>query len=436
MGFLAQEIIRRKRDGASLSDEEIGWFASGIADGGVAAEQASAFAMAVLFRGMDARETAALTRAMTATGVTLDWRGADLAGPALDKHSTGGIGDNVSLILAPAVAACGAHVAMIAGRGLGHTGGTVDKLESIPGYRTAPERARFQHVVRDVGCAIIGQTDDLAPADRRLYAIRDATATVESIPLIVASILSKKLAAGLGALVMDVKTGGGAFMSEYAEAEALARALVSTGAAAGLPVRAFVTDMHEPLAPAAGNALEVRNALDNLTGARRDARLMEVATTLGGAMLAMGGLAADDAEGAEKIRRAISSGAAAERFARMVAALGGPRDLLERADRLLPRAPVTRDILAGGAGAVAAIDTRALGLAVVALGGGRRFSGDAIDLSVGLSDLAAVGASGPLIARVHARDRASADEAAAAVRAAYRFAEHATARAVVHGEVA
>ena len=232
MSFLAQEFIRRKRDGAPVSDAEIAAFVAGLTCGDVAPEQASAFAMAVFFRGMDARETAALTQAMTHSGAVLDWRAMKLTRPIVDKHSTGGIGDNVSLILAPAVAACGAHVAMIAGRGLGHTGGTIDKLEAIPGYATAPARARFQEIVRDVGCAIIGQTDDLAPADRRLYAIRDATATVESIPLIVASILSKKLAAGLDGLAMDVKCGGGAFMTTRADADALARALVDTGAAA------------------------------------------------------------------------------------------------------------------------------------------------------------------------------------------------------------
>lgn len=435
MNFLAQEIIRRKRDGAALPDEEIAWFAQGLADGRVSAEQAAAFAMAVFFRGMDARETAALTRAMTDSGARLDWRACDLRGPVVDKHSTGGIGDNVSLILAPAVAACGAHVPMIAGRGLGHTGGTVDKLDSIPGYQTAPDRARFQAVARDVGCAIVGQTDDLAPADRRLYAIRDATATVESIPLIVASILSKKLAAGLDALAMDVKTGGGAFMARRADADALARALAATGAAATLRVRAFVTDMDEPLAPVAGNALEIRNALDNLTGARRDSRLMEVVVALGGAMLTMGGLAENDGEGATKIARAIASGAAAERFARMVAALGGPRDLMERPQAHLPRAPVVRDVVCDGAGVVCAIDARALGMAVVALGGGRRFAGEAIDLSVGLSDLAPVGARRPLIARVHARDGAGADAAVAAVRAAYRFADATSARPAMLGEV-
>jgi thymidine phosphorylase len=279
VGF-PQEIIRKKRDGFGLRDDEIAAFIAGFTNGRVSDAQAAALAMAICIRGMDPDECAALTRAMAGSGTLLDWRGADLPGLAVDKHSTGGVGDVVSLILAPAVAACGVYVPMIAGRGLGHTGGTIDKLEAIPGYTTQPDTQRFIDVVRHCGCAIIGQTKDLAPADKKLYAIRDVTGTVESIPLITASILAKKLAAGLDALVMDVKTGSGAFLPSRDEAKALAESIVSVGARAGLPVRAVITDMDEPLATAAGNALEVALAIDFLTRKRVEPRLLEVVLCL------------------------------------------------------------------------------------------------------------------------------------------------------------
>ena len=419
--LLAQEIIRLKRDGAVLTPGEINSFVEGLTNGAIGDGQVAAFAMAVFFRGMDAREAADLTAAMTASGLRLDWRAPDLPGPVLDKHSTGGIGDNVSLILAPAVAACGGFVPMIAGRGLGHTGGTVDKLESIPGYRTDPDLAAFQRIVRETGCAIVGQSADLAPADRRLYAVRDVTATVESIPLITASILSKKLAAGLAALTMDVKTGNGAFMPSLEAARALAHTLVATGAAAGLPTRALITDMNEPLAPCAGNAIEVLHAIDFLAGRRADRRLRDIVVALGADMLTLGRLAPSLDDAARDIEDALDSGAAAERFARMVAALGGPRDLLEARGARLPAAPVVRDIFASGKGYVARIDTRALGLAVVALGGGRRNAGDAIDRAVGFSETAPIGTpvgDRPL-AIVHARDEAQAEAAGEAIRRAF-----------------
>jgi thymidine phosphorylase len=424
-GFLAQEIIRRKRDGATLSADEIAHFIDGLARGSIGDDQVAAFAMAVFFRGMTPREAADLTAAMTASGRTLDWR--DLRGPVLDKHSTGGIGDNVSLMLAPAVAACGGFVPMIAGRGLGHTGGTIDKLEAIPGYQTAPDLAVFQSVVRDIGCAIVGQSADLAPADRRLYAIRDVTATVESIPLITASILSKKLAAGLQGLVMDVKTGSGAFMPTLEESRALARSLVETGVAAGLPTRALITDMNEPLAPCGGNAVEVAHAIAFLKGETRDLRLREIVVALGAEMLTLGRLAGSLDDAGAKICDALDSGEAAERFARMVFALGGPRDLLRHPERHLAAAPVVIEVRADRAGFVSKIDSRALGLAVVALGGGRRHAADRIDPSVGLTDIAPVGVDvreTPL-ARIHARDRDSAAEAAEAVRGAYSVADEA-----------
>jgi thymidine phosphorylase len=380
--------------------------------------------MAVFFRGMTRDEAVALTLAMRDSGSVLDW--SHLGGPVLDKHSTGGIGDNVSLMLAPALAACGAFVPMISGRGLGHTGGTLDKLDSIPGYRTQPDNTLFRKVVEDVGCAIIGQTADLAPADKRLYAIRDVTATVESIPLITASILSKKLAAGLRGLVLDVKTGNGAFMQKLDDSRALAKSLVEVANGAGLNTGALITDMNEPLASAAGNALEVLNAVAFLAGKHIDRRLFDVTVALGGALLVIGGLAANDAEGRHRIEEAFSSGEAADYFGRMVAALGGPADFVERPERHLPGSPVVRPIEPERAGVVAAIDTRAIGVAVVELGGGRMRPEDRIDHAVGFSALAGLGARvgrGAPLATVHARDEATAEQAGHGLRAAYALSE-------------
>ncbi|MBV8850823.1 MAG: thymidine phosphorylase, partial [Methylobacteriaceae bacterium] len=354
--MLIQEIIRRKRDGKALESHEIAHFVEALTKGHASDAHAAAFAMAVLFRGLSRDECAALTRAMAQSGRTLEWR--DIDGPIVDKHSTGGIGDTVSLILAPAVAACGGYVPMIAGRGLGHTGGTIDKLEAIPGYNTAPNAETFRRCVRDIGCAIIGQTDDLAPADKRLYAVRDVTATVESVALITASILSKKLAAGLHALVLDVKTGSGAFMAEEAQARELAQSLVDTACAAGLPTIALLTDMDEPLASVAGNAIEVQRAIDQLSGLKRDLRLHDVVIALGAEMLMAGGLASGNDEARRQIEAVLASGAAAERFAAMVHALGGPHDLLDRADTHLAPAPYIRDVQSPVAGYVTAIDTR------------------------------------------------------------------------------
>jgi thymidine phosphorylase len=426
MTVLPQEIIRRKRDGHELAEAELEAFVSGLVSGTVTHPQVSAFAMAVYFRGMTMAERIALTRAMTRSGSVLDWRPLGLPGPVLDKHSTGGVGDNVSLMLAPAVAACGGFVPMISGRGLGHTGGTLDKLDSIPGYRTAPDIEEFRRVVKEVGAAIIGQTEDLAPADKTVYAIRDVTATVESIPLITASILSKKLAAGLHGLVMDVKTGSGAFMPTLEGSRELADSIAHVATGAGVPTVALITAMDQPLASAAGNAVEVRNAIDFLTGTRCDARLVEVTVELGAEMLAVGGLVPDVGEGRSRIQAVLASGAAAETFARMVRALGGPADLLENPERHLPRAGVVRPVAAEGEGRVASIDTRAVGLAVVALGGGRRRPHDGIDHSVGFTDLAAlgdvVGEERPL-AIVHASSEDAAETASAALRAAFRIGD-------------
>src|SRR5580698_9976009 len=347
--MLPQEIIRRKRDGEALSVAEIESFIAGLTSGAVTEGQAAAFAMAVFFKGMDLDERVALTRAMMLSGSVLDWRGAHLPGPILDKHSTGGVGDNVSLMLAPMLAACGAFTPMISGRGLGHTGGTLDKLDAIPGYVAQPDLALFRRTVAEAGCAIIGQTADLAPADKRLYAIRDVTATVESIALITASILSKKLAAGLQGLVMDVKTGSGAFMPTLEGASELAESIAHVATAAGLPTIALITDMNQPLASAAGNAVEVQNAVDYLSGTR-DARLHEVTLALGSELLALSGLAPDVAAGRAALERSLSSGAAAERFERMVAALGGPNDFLRRSRALLPAAPIVRAVAPPRAG--------------------------------------------------------------------------------------
>lgn len=422
--FLPQEIIRAKRERHALPDEAVRAFVEGLTSQSFSEGQVAAFAMAVCLNGMSRDETVALTLAMRDSGTVLDW--SDLPGPVTDKHSSGGVGDNISLMLAPIVAACGAFVPMISGRGLGHTGGTLDKMDAIPGYRSQPEQALFARTVRDAGCAIIGQTADLAPADRRFYAIRDVTATVESVPLITASILSKKLAAGLQSLVLDVKCGNGAFMASGRQAGALARSLVEVAGGAGLPVSALVSDMNQPLADAAGNALEVRHAIDFLGGRRRERRVLEVTLALAAEMLVLARLASNSQDAISMARRALEDGRAAERFARMVTALGGPADIVENADLHLPRARVERPAThEGEPGFVSRIDTRALGLTVVALGGGRRHPDDRINHSVGLSQIAPLASRiqrGDPLAVVHARDDHAADAAIAAVRACYEIA--------------
>lgn len=423
--MLIREIIRKKREGQALTPEEIRFFIRGLTTGAVAPEQASALAMAVFFRSMDSAETGALTQAMATSGKTIDWEEDGIAELIVDKHSTGGVGDKVSLVLAPLVAACGARVPMISGRGLGHSGGTLDKLDSIPGYNTSPDLALFKRTVKSAGCAIIGQTDELAPADRRLYAIRDVTATVESVPLITASILSKKIAAGLRGLAMDVKTGSGAFMETEAEAEALARSIVDTAAAVGLPVKAVITDMNEVLGRAAGHAVEVRESIDYLTGAGRDSRLHEVVFTLAAAMLALAGIEQDPAQARRRLQSALDSGQAAQVFSAMVRALGGPADLLERVDHYLPLPPVVKPVFLEEEGYVASIDARQLGLAILNLGAGRQRAEDNIDYGVGLTDVAAIGArvdSHRPVAQVRARDEGAAAATAQAVGRAYRLA--------------
>ncbi len=415
----ARSVIAKLRRGEPLANEELSWFAAGLADGTVGDAQAGAFAMAVCLQGLSEDGRVALTLAMRDSGDVLKW---DLPGPVIDKHSTGGIGDCVSLVLAPALAALGAYVPMISGRGLGHTGGTLDKLEAIPGLTTEVDEDRLRHIVADCGAAIVSASARIAPADRRLYAVRDITSTVESIDLITASILSKKLAAGLQALVLDVKVGSGAFMQTMAEAEALAEALVATANGAGCATTALITDMNQPVAPAAGNALEVMEVMLALTEGDVESTLCDLTADLGGELLRLAGMAEDRREGAGMILDTLQTGAAAERFGRMVAALGGPADFVDRWRDRLPAAPVVRDVLADRRGFVTTIDGRALGEAVVRLGGGRLVAGQRIDPSVGLSDLAALGdevAPGDRIARIHAANEDAADAASTAVAAAY-----------------
>ncbi len=435
MSFLPQEIIRRKRDGAALCADEIAFMVRGLTDGSISEGQVAAFAMAVFFRGMTMDERVALTRCMVDSGETLSW-GDGEGGPVLDKHSTGGVGDKVSLILAPILAACGARVPMISGRGLGHTGGTLDKLDSIPGYDTAPDAARFRRCVAEAGCAIIGQTAELAPADRRLYAIRDVTATVESIPLITASILSKKLAAGLDGLVMDVKTGNGAFAAELSMARELAESIVAVANGAGLKTAALVTDMNQVLGRTVGNAVEVGESVAVLRGdeGAQEGRLRDVVLALAGELLVLGGLAPDTAAGEAMARTALNDGRAAKAFQRMVAALGGPPDLVDRPEAHLPAAPVRVPCAPATAGIVTGMDTRAIGVAVVALGGGRRRADVAIDTAVGLTHISGIGEpvdGGQPLAIVHAADEAAAERACQALRAAFEVGDSAPAAASV-----
>jgi len=424
MVFLPQEVIIRKRNGDVLPADDIAQFIDGFAEGTVSHAQAAAFAMAVYFKDMTMPERVALTLAMRDSGTVLDW--SDLDGPVADKHSTGGVGDNVSLMLAPILAAIGIYVPMISGRGLGHTGGTLDKFDAIPGYTTSPDNALFRQVVKNAGCAVIGQTADLAPADKTLYAIRDVTGTVESISLITASILSKKLAAGLGALILDVKTGSGAFMRTLERSKDLAQSLVDVANGAGLKTSALITDMNEPLASAAGNGLEVRNAVEFLTGKHQDARLKEVTLALCAELALMTGTANNAAAASRLVEDALDSGRAAERFARMVAELGGPTDFVERMDDYLAPAPIVRDVFADGEGKAIDIDTRGVGMAVVALGGGRATPTDTIDHAVGFDRLAGLGTSlyaQTPIARIHARDEAPAADAEKRLKAAYRLGD-------------
>ncbi|CNE52133.1 thymidine phosphorylase [Yersinia rohdei] len=419
--FLAQEIIRKKRDGHPLNEEEIRFFINGVRDNVVSEGQIAALAMTIYFHDMNMSERVALTMAMRDSGTVLNWKSLNLNGPIVDKHSTGGVGDVTSLMLGPMIAACGGYVPMISGRGLGHTGGTLDKLEAIPGFDIFPDDSAFRKIIQDVGVAIIGQTSSLAPADKRFYATRDITATVDSIPLITASILAKKLAEGLDALVMDVKVGSGAFMPTYQLSEDLAQAIVSVANGAGCKTTALLTDMNQVLASSAGNAVEVREAVRFLTGEYRNPRLLEVTMALCVEMLLSGGLAQDDADARAKLQTVLDNGKAAEVFGRMIAAQKGPSDFVERYDSYLPTAMLSKPVFAERSGIITAMDTRALGMAVVSLGGGRRRATDPIDYSVGLTDMVRLGArvdSQQPLTVIHANNEDDWQLAADAVRAA------------------
>ena len=422
--MLFTDVIRKKRDGEELSDDEIQFFVDGLADNSLPAEQVSSLAMAIFLNSMSFDEAGKLTLAMAASGTVLDWSSEDLDGPVIDKHSTGGVGDKVSFLLAPIAAACGCYVPMISGRGLGHTGGTTDKAESIPGYDATPDFHTFRKTVREIGCAIIGQTADLAPADRRFYSIRDVTGTVESVPLITASILSKKIAAGLQGLVMDVKVGSGAFMGTQETAEELARSIIGTAAKAGLKTHALITDMNEVLGTTAGNALEIEESILYLQNARRDARLDDVTLSLCAEMLVVGGLEEDRDIARARCDEAVTSGRAAEVFGRMVHALGGPADFVDEYFQYLVKAPVVRAVHA--VGVVTRVDTRAIGNAIIELGGGRRKVGEALDLSVGFSEIAPIGTmidGHTPLAVVHAASDADADKAEKNLLAACQLGE-------------
>ncbi|MDN2480351.1 thymidine phosphorylase [Vibrio agarivorans] len=419
--YLPQEIIRKKRDGEVLTDEEIQFFIQGVANDSVSEGQIAAFAMAIFFNEMTMPERIALTCAMRDSGMVIDWDHMNFGGPIVDKHSTGGVGDVTSLMLGPMVAACGGFVPMISGRGLGHTGGTLDKLESIPGYNITPTNEVFGAVTKDAGVAIIGQTGDLAPADKRVYATRDITATVDNISLITASILSKKLAAGLESLVMDVKVGSGAFMPTYEASEELARSIVAVANGAGTKTTAILTDMNQVLASSAGNAVEVREAVQFLTGEYRNPRLYEVTMALCAEMLVLAKLASNSEDARNKLQAVLDNGKAAECFGKMIAGLGGPADFIENYDNYLAKADIIQPVFADQVGVVSAMDTRAIGMAVVGMGGGRRVATDSIDYAVGFDQfirLGEVADENKPLAIIHARTEAQWQEAAQALKAA------------------
>lgn len=426
--MLPQEIIRKKRDDETLTKLEIAFFVKGLTNGSLTEGQIAAFAMAVYFQGMSMEERIILTQEMMHSGTVLGWDDLDLDGPVVDKHSTGGVGDKVSLMLAPIVAACGLYVPMISGRGLGHSGGTLDKLESIPGYNTQPDIDLFRSTISKVGCGIIGQTGDLAPADKLLYSVRDVTATIESVPLITASILSKKLAAGLDGLVMDIKTGNGAFAKDFDFAREVAGSIIHVAQNFDVKTSALITDMNQPLGKSVGNALEVKEVADYLTGNSREERLHELVIALAAEMLVIGGLADSAENGAEKAREVLKNGNAAETFSRMVAGFGGPKNLLENYESHLSKAPVQKLVNSSKSGYVTGINTRAVGLAVVELGGGRVKSSDSIDSRVGFTDVVGLNEKievGEPLALVHAQSDDDAVGAQNAILKAFEISESA-----------
>jgi len=425
MTYLPQEIIKNKRDNNELSQAELDFFIQGITDETISEGQIAAMAMAVYFNGMTQTELTNFTRSMVNSGETLKWQDMQLNGPLLDKHSTGGVGDKISLMLAPIIASCGGYVPMISGRGLGHTGGTLDKFDAISGYNTTPDNNLFRQTVKQVGCAIIGQTANLAPADKRFYATRDITATVDSIPLITASILSKKLAEGLHGLVMDIKTGSGAFMADYSEAQKLAKSIFNVANAHDVKTTAIITDMSQVIGSTAGNALEVQETIAYLTGTHQETVLHQLVTCLCAEMLVQGQLAADYNEGVKQVELSLTSGKAAETFAKMVSALGGPNDLLQNPNTYLASANVVQPIYPSQTGFIASMDTRSIGMTVVELGGGRKKASDIIDYSVGFSQFCHIGDRAEKdkpIAVVHARTQEQADNASKKIQEIVKIA--------------
>lgn len=387
--MLPQEIIRKKRNNEPLTSDEIRFFIKGITDGTIVDAQAAALTMAIFLNGMTVEETTALTLNMRDSGDVLSW--AELDGPVVDKHSSGGVGDKVSLMLAPMIAACGGYVPMISGRGLGHTGGTLDKFDSIPGYQTVPNNELFKKTVKEIGCAIIGQTGNLAPADKKIYALRDVCGTVESVDLITASILSKKLAAGLDALVMDLKCGNGAFMSSLEDARKLAHSIVNVANQAGTKTKAVLTDMNQVLGWSVGNAVEVAEAIDYLKGINVEPRLHEITLELCGEILVNAKLASTLDEAKNKLQKALDSGQALDRFASMVTALGGPADFCENPQKYLPRANVIKPVFAKRSGYVSTMQTRDIGLSIIELKGGRITPEQKLDYATGFTEFCQIG---------------------------------------------
>ena len=426
--FLPQEVIRHKREGKVLSEQEIRHFIEGVTNNTVSDGQIGALAMSVYFQGMNINERVALTCAMRDSGDVMSWADDDLSGPIVDKHSTGGVGDVVSLMLGPMVAACGGYVPMISGRGLGHTGGTLDKLDSIPGYTTSASEELFRKVVKEAGVAIVGQTGELAPADKRIYGVRDVTATVESIGMITASILSKKLAEGLDALVMDVKVGSGAFMPTFDSSVELAQSIVEVANGAGVKTTALLTDMNQCLASSAGNAVEVREAVRFLTGEYRNERLLGITMAQATELLVSSGLANDEVQAKEKLQAVLDNGKAAEIFGKMVYGLGGPIDFVEKYDDYLPKASIIRPVYLEAEGFVFAMNTREVGLSVVQLGGGRKLAIDNLDYSVGITDICRLGDEinpATPIAMLHANSEDSWNQAAEMLRNTLTFGDQA-----------
>jgi pyrimidine-nucleoside phosphorylase len=399
----AVDLIRTKRDGGQLDRASLEWFVAGVTDGSLPDYQASAMLMAIVLKGMTAEETAALTDAMVRSGVKVDYPG--LPRVAVDKHSTGGVGDKTSIILAPLAAACGAYVPMMSGRGLGHTGGTLDKLESIPGFRTSLSLDELRRGVATIGCALIGQTSEVAPADRKLYALRDVTGTVESIPLITASIMSKKIAEGIGGLVLDVKYGHGAFMKTEEDARRLARSLVDTGELAGVRTEALLTNMDAPLGRAVGNALEIVESIETLKG-RGPKDLESLSVEFAARMLVLSGIEPDVARATSRVREALSSGAGVDKLRQIIENQGGDPEVIDDYSRL-PTAPDREVITASRDGVVVAMRAEAVGRAAVGLGAGRDRLDAVIDPAVGFMILAPVGARvkrGDPVIEIHHRN--------------------------------